>query len=152
MANVSWLRENLDMRHPGTIIAITCVLICGAAFLSAQTKGQKEGLKPFIISFKDAEKELRLLSGPPQTKGYRSGFVILQKGQSMHEHSTERYEETLVILAGEGEALFSGHPAIALKEGCLLYVPPDTRHSVKNVGEGPLKYIYLVAPTRSAAQ
>ena len=148
------------MRHLGASIAVAFILpwipgaFGGAAVSAAEVKKKaeaREHMKPFIISFKDAEKEMSLLSGPPRTKGLRSGFVILRKGESMHEHSTERCEETLVILAGEGEALFPKHAPIAFKEGSILYIPPDTRHSVKNIGAGPLRYIYLVAPAGKAA-
>ena len=114
----------------------------------AATKGSLSRPAPLAIVFKDAEKELRLLSGPPQTQGYRSGFVVLQKGQSMHEHSTERYEEALIIIEGAGTASLIGHEDIAFKAGTLIYIPPETRHSIKNTGETPLRYVYLVAPTR----
>jgi len=103
-------------------------------------------MEPFLISFRDAEKEMPLLSGPPRTKGCKSGFVILRRGQSMPEHSTGQREEALVILAGAGEALFPGHDPIALQESSLLYIPPETRHSIRNIGAEPLRYIYLVAP------
>ena len=35
--------------------------------------------------------------------------------------------------------------------GTLIDIPPDTRHSIKNTGEGALKYICLAAPTRNAS-
>ena len=28
------------------------------------------------------------------------------------------------------------------------YIPPETRHNVKNTGTEPLEYVYVVAPTR----
>lgn len=103
-------------------------------------------LKPFAVSFKDAPEEMSLLSGPPQTNGYRSGFVVLAKGKDMHEHTTGRYEEALVVLSGTGEAHFQGFDSIRFQEGTMLYIPPNTVHSISNKGDGLLKYIYLVAP------
>jgi quercetin dioxygenase-like cupin family protein len=132
-------------RKPVVLFA-AALLSCAAVAVYARAKAPASSLKPFAVSFRGVEKETALLGGPPQTRGYRSGLVVLQKGQDMHEHTTGRHEEALVILAGEGKALFPGREDIGFQEGTLLYIPPETRHSVLNTGTGPLKYIYLVAP------
>jgi mannose-6-phosphate isomerase-like protein (cupin superfamily) len=31
----------------------------------------------------------------------------------------------------------------------LVYIPPATRHSVANTGNGSLEYVYVVAPTKA---
>jgi len=127
-------------------------VVTGAIGALAGSSGTADGkepaakLVPLAVSFQDAAAERSLLGGPPQTMGYISGFVILAKGEDMHEHTAGSYEEVIVVLSGKGEARFQGFPSIGFQEGTLLYIPPNTRHSVANTGGGPLKYIYLVAP------
>jgi mannose-6-phosphate isomerase-like protein (cupin superfamily) len=87
-----------------------------------------------------------LLRGFPQTAGLRSGFVRLAPGSTVGWHTTGPNEETLVILHGSGEAQIQGAPALPLAEKTIAYIPPATRHNVKNTGAAPLEYVYVVAP------
>ncbi len=133
------------------IFMIGSISLAGLSYSSSIFFQKDKGLdqmKPFAVTFKDSKNDMSLLIGPPKTKGYRSGFVVLNKGEEMEEHSTERYEEALIILEGKGKSSFKGHPSIPIEEGSILYIPPDTLHSIENTGEGAMKYIYIVAPTR----
>jgi quercetin dioxygenase-like cupin family protein len=73
--------------------------------------------------------------------------VVLAPGDSVGRHSTERYEEVIVVLEGVGELRVTGGAALELKEGVVAYSPPDTEHDVRNTGTSPLRYLYVVAPT-----
>jgi len=101
--------------------------------------------KPLVIKLESADKYLRLLSGEPQTKGMRSGLVSLKTGEEIGEHSTEDKEEALVILSGEAEVSCAGQPAFSVPAASLVYIPPHTRHNVKNNAREVLKYVYIVA-------
>ena len=87
-----------------------------------------------------------LLEGAPQTAGMRSGFVRLPPGASVGWHSTLRNEESLVILHGQGQALFDGFDKRPFAAPASLYIPPATRHNVTNTGHDVLEYVYVVAP------
>ena len=76
----------------------------------------------------------------------RSGFVRLQPGKSVGWHSTSHNEESLVILAGKGQALIEGQAPREIQASQLVYIPPATRHNVTNSGSQPLEYVYVVAP------
>ena len=104
-------------------------------------------LKPFVVKLQEGDEYQRLLEGPPQTIGFRSGRVVLQPGESVGVHNTEIYEEVVIVLDGKGEAISKDNPPLQIAAGCLLYVPPHTEHNIKNTGTSPLKYIYIVAPT-----
>jgi mannose-6-phosphate isomerase-like protein (cupin superfamily) len=93
-----------------------------------------------------ASSDCPLLQGYPQTAGLRSGFVRLAPGSTVGWHTTGPNEETLVILHGSGEALIEGAPALPIAEKTIAYIPPATRHNVKNTGAAPLEYVYVVAP------
>ena len=86
-----------------------------------------------------------LLKGPPETKSFHSGLVILVPGKSVGAHSTGTNEEMLVPLEGQGELRFSNHPPVLLKPGLITYAPPHTEHDVVNTGSAPLRYIYITA-------
>ncbi len=88
---------------------------------------------------------LQLLGGPPESMTMRAGKVVLQPGKTVGKHSTENYEELLVLLAGEGLFLLSDGPQLEISAGNVVYCPPDTEHDVKNTGSTPLEYIYVVA-------
>jgi len=86
-----------------------------------------------------------LLGGPPETTSMRSGLVTLAPGASIGKHNTEKNEEMLVPLEGEGELRITGQPAIQIKAGLVTYAPAHTEHDVTNTGSNPLRYIFIVA-------
>ncbi len=96
-----------------------------------------------------AQGDCPLLHGAPQTAGMRSGFVRLKPGETVGWHTTGNNEESLVILHGCGEARLEGQPARPFATPELIYIPPSTRHNVANTGEGPLEYVYVVAPAQN---
>ncbi|MBV8571148.1 MAG: cupin domain-containing protein [Acidobacteriaceae bacterium] len=72
--------------------------------------------------------------------------MSLKPGQSVGWHSTGQNEESLVILAGKGEALIAGQPKREIAAKQVFYVPPATQHNIMNSGSQPLEYVYVVAP------
>lgn len=87
----------------------------------------------------------RVLGGPPASITMRSGQLLLAPGASVGRHSTERYEELVIVLAGSGEMRVTGGATLALREGTVAYCPPDTEHDIVNTGTRPLRYLYVVA-------
>lgn len=105
--------------------------------------------QPFTRSLKCPGGDCRLLEGPPQTAGMRSGFVRLKPGETVGWHTTGANEETLVILRGEGAAAIEGEPPRNFVAPAMAYIPPGTRHNVQNTGKALLEYVYVVAPAKS---
>ncbi|MCX5672119.1 MAG: cupin domain-containing protein [Planctomycetota bacterium] len=106
--------------------------------------------KPRVMDWTGGKAYLPLLEGPPATCGMRSGRVELKAGEEIGEHSTGDHEEVLVMIEGEGEVRVEGHPPLAVRGGQAVYIPPQSRHNVRNAGAPLLRYIYIVAPTRRA--
>ncbi|MBD3379630.1 MAG: cupin domain-containing protein [Candidatus Omnitrophica bacterium] len=90
----------------------------------------------------------RLLGGPPETSGLKSGYVQLMPGENVGEHRTEGKEEAIVFLEGIAEVVCEESGNISAEAGMLVYMPPEKLHDVKNTGDTPLKYIYLTAPVK----
>jgi len=78
----------------------------------------------------------------------RSGFVRLLTGATVGWHTTGKNEESLVILQGQGEALIEGKSSKAFTAPAVVYIPSGTRHNIRNTGELPLQYVYVVAPAK----
>ncbi len=91
---------------------------------------------------------VRLLGGPPETFTLRSGAVMLQPGTTVGKHSTETYEEVIVVLEGQGALLLNEGQELSLEVGTIAYCPPNTEHDVKNTGSIVLRYIYVVAKAK----
>lgn len=74
-----------------------------------------------------------------------SGRVFLKAGDNVGEHSTENYEELIVILKGYGEVENHLKERYEIKEGQVIYIPPNSSHNIYNTGTEPLIYIYIVS-------
>jgi quercetin dioxygenase-like cupin family protein len=72
-----------------------------------------------------------------------SGYVVLEQGKEVGEHTTEDEEELVVLLEGKAEVISNGH-AETVEAPCMVLVPPHTVHNVKNKSKGLLKYVYVL--------
>ena len=104
-----------------------------------------DNLKPIVVKIAGKDPYERLLVPGKDTVKMKSGCVTLSPGAYVGEHNTDEKEETLFILSGEAEIICEGR-GIKAVEGDLFYVPPHTRHDVKNTGKDILRYIFLVVP------
>jgi quercetin dioxygenase-like cupin family protein len=146
------------MRKIRRAAMVAATLLAGAEGVS--TISQQAPLKPLTLPLTCSvtqcptlacpPKDCTLLGGPPQTAGLRSGVVRLPAGDDVGWHTTGEHEEELVILQGTGEAEIEGEPAMLIGDGTIAYIPPQTRHDVKNTGTDVLEYVYVVAPVTSA--
>lgn len=75
---------------------------------------------------------------------FHSGRVYLKPGDNVGEHSTESYEELVIILKGSGEVENHLKERFQIKEGQIIYIPPNSTHNVYNTGTEPMIYIYIV--------
>ena len=121
-----------------------------AAMTLPPASSQTAKPQPLTIAFKCPSGDCPLLTGVPQTAGMRSGYVRLKPAKTVGWHTTGKNEESLVILAGQGEARIEGEPARKFTAPALVYIPPDKKHNVVNTGHGYLEYVYVVAPAQTA--
>jgi mannose-6-phosphate isomerase-like protein (cupin superfamily) len=101
-----------------------------------------------IIELLDNNKYQSLMK-PPRSCGMRSGRVFLKHGEQCGEHSTKDHEEILVFLQGSGTAIITeenGDNEYEVGAGKVVYIPPHTKHNIKNNRENPLAYVFCVAP------
>ncbi len=101
-------------------------------------------LTPLVVKISGTEKYQRLLSPQAQTCALKSGFVNLKPGEEIGEHSTEEREEVIVVLNGRGVVYYSEGSCLDIEADCVVYMPPNTKHNVKNTGSELLSYIFVV--------
>ncbi len=107
---------------------------------------KNKNIRPVVIKFSKSLKYKRLLAGSPQTQGMRSGCVMLKKGESIGEHSTDSKEEAIIILQGNAKIFYSKNSWLRATKDSLVYIPANTLHNVKNIGGDLLRYVYVVSP------
>lgn len=136
----------LSHRLVGVVKLVSLLPICFAAVAAQKSATQPEAR--VIKADVQGKDHLRLLDGPPETFSLRSGAVALQPGKTVGKHSTETFEELVVVLEGEGAMLLNEGKELPLKVGTVAYCPPDIEHDVKNTGSAVLRYIYVVAKAK----
>lgn len=115
-------------------------------FLSLAASSKEAGRQPLALPLDCEVGDCPILKGAPQTAGLRSGFVRLKPGESVGWHTTGAHEEALVILRGSGEAEMEKRAPMPVTARMMAYIPPETRHNVKNTSDQMLEYVYVVAP------
>jgi quercetin dioxygenase-like cupin family protein len=120
------------------------IVILVTAILAAAQSQPKPHAKIVALDKSD-NGILPILAGPPETVTMKSGYVVLEPGRSVGKHSTERHEELLIVLEGQGEMIFHDGSKLELKARTALYCPPETEHDVWNTGAATLRYVYVVA-------
>jgi mannose-6-phosphate isomerase-like protein (cupin superfamily) len=103
------------------------------------------GKAPAVLvrAIPSADSAYQSLLKPPASRRLRSGYVCLNPGKAGEEHSTEGYEELILILNGRGELQYT-NKSVFVEENEISYVPPHTTHYLRNVGLDTLRYIYVV--------
>ena len=99
---------------------------------------------PFVKQLPSISSGYESVLRHPDSRKLRSGFVALEVGGEGHSHSTEEYEEMLVVLSGSGELVTEKYGNFPLTLHSIAYVPPQTIHLVRNTGTEPMQYLYIV--------
>ncbi len=105
----------------------------------------EEERKLKIINITGSEEYQRLIVPGTDSFNIKAGSLTLEPGRSVGEHSTGDREEAIIVFQGTAEIFYNGQ-SVKATDRTVVYMPPRTRHNVKNIGEGKLKYVFLVVP------
>jgi quercetin dioxygenase-like cupin family protein len=130
------------------VAGLTMIVLASSTFGRQQPQPLKKPVPKVIQLNPRGQDYLRVLAGPPETSTMRSGLVALAPHKSVGKHSTEKYEELVIILEGQAEMKITGGERLRLGKGFAAYCPPHTEHDVLNVGTETLRYIYVVAEAK----
>lgn len=108
-------------------------------------KPVRASLKPFVQALPDDSSKFTQLLKEGQSLKMQSGYVVLQPEEEVGSHNSDRYEELIIILEGEG--VFEAEPIgrQSVSKGLIAYNPPGTQHNIINTGKSQLRYIFIVS-------
>ncbi|MGC1402397.1 MAG: cupin domain-containing protein [Thermodesulfobacteriota bacterium] len=102
---------------------------------------------PFLAS--DESTLLELLHPDREKMALQIGFslahALVKPGQSTLPHKLKTSVELYYILAGEG-IIHIGNESASVCPGQIVYIPPDSKQSIRNTGDGDLTFLCLVSP------
>ena len=133
------------MKNFYCLAIITLMLMFIPGFAESAGVCKFDSLKVKITDVKIDTSQYQRLLGKGESVSMRSGRIILEKGESVGEHSTDNYEEFVIVLVGEGFAENHSGEKIPIREGQVIYIPPYSKHNIHNVNSKMLMYIYVVA-------
>lgn len=77
--------------------------------------------------------------------GFDAGIQEVAPGCFVREHVHLENEELIIVLDGEGTVSIDDtvHP---MRHGTILYLAPGSRHRFDNIGDGPLRFCFVLTP------
>ena len=101
--------------------------------------------KVFCMQLEGRQRFLRLVGDSDKVKGLKAGLVTLKPHEVIGEHETEKKEEILIVLKGSATVYYGRDKRIKAPQNSCVFIPPKTRHDVKNFGNKILQYVYVTA-------
>jgi len=80
-----------------------------------------------------------------EADGFGGGKKSLAPGDKMEEHSSGNYREIVFCLEGVLTVIKQGVEPVTLNSGEMTYIPPDTKHEIKNQSDKPAVYLFVFA-------
>lgn len=78
-----------------------------------------------------------------EADGFGGGKKLLAPGDSVDEHSSGNYREIIYCLDGMLTVFQQGSELVTLNSGEMIYIPPDTKHEIKNQSDKPAEYFFV---------
>jgi oxalate decarboxylase/phosphoglucose isomerase-like protein (cupin superfamily) len=128
------------------VLAVFGVFACAMVVTASDSL---QTARPFVKHLPADTVHYVPLLEPPVSRALESGCVSHAPGKSGHEHSTQSYEEMLVVLRGQGKVVIAGRDSLTIQAGDIAYIPPHTTHLVRCTGDVPLQYVYIATDTEA---
>lgn len=77
--------------------------------------------------------------------GCSIAHAVVPRGESTLPHVLERSVELYYILEGDGE-MHIGEERAHVRQGQIIYIPPNVRQFIRNTGTGDLVFLCIVSP------
>ncbi|EFC46326.1 hypothetical protein NAEGRDRAFT_79152 [Naegleria gruberi] len=85
-------------------------------------------------------------------KGVGVGTIIIQPGGIKPSSNTSTQSEVLYILKGQASVVVHTNPAIQMKLGSVIHIPPFNSYSMKNIGRGECHILYVFSDTKDRSE
>ncbi len=87
---------------------------------------------------------------PIQARHFAMGFVTLDPDGGQVPWHNQEQEEVYFILEGTAEMCL-GEERQTLRSGQAVSIPPGVFHQITNIGEAPMKMLYVYGPSGDVA-
>lgn len=142
--------------------AVIVLLLCSLAFAQGhehRASGQPAAFTPLVLQKEEGERRVRrqrpasvdALAVPFIIKvdrfnggspNFMMGYEDIPAGRGIPRHYHPPCDEILFIHRGSGLATL-GERQVEVREGATIYIPPNTRVSLKNTGTSPLTVLFF---------
>ncbi len=78
-------------------------------------------------------------------KGFIVGCHTMDPGGGAEFHTHEKEQEAMFFYEGSGIATVDGVD-YAIEPESIMLAPAGVKHSIKNTGDGPLKFVFIYCP------
>jgi mannose-6-phosphate isomerase-like protein (cupin superfamily) len=138
------------MKHYLHAILITTIfVIFYQASFSQNIIPDKSVPAPKIFTFDtDSDQYQELLNGKKDSSVFFSGVVSLNPNSAGELHSTDEYEELIILFQGDAVIKFKNHEPLIIKFGEVALIPKETEHQVINNENRVFKYIYVATQSK----
>jgi mannose-6-phosphate isomerase-like protein (cupin superfamily) len=109
---------------------------------------------PYVVAA-DVEGEFRLparrsklLLSPKSigTKGVSMGLNVTEVGSQIPDHAHADSEEVMFIISGRARLVIEGEGEWEIGPETAIYSPLGKKHRLENVGDEPLKLVWVYSP------
>ena len=73
------------------------------------------------------------------------GLLMYKQGQKTELHSNPPITEILYVLRGKGRVIIDGE-SFEVEPNTAIYLPSGSKHSIENVGDDELHYLFVSCP------
>jgi len=98
---------------------------------------------PDIVPARTDRVDLRTMEF--EAEGFGTGRKELAPGDSTETHGTGNTREMIFCLEGEVTVIGAGPEPVTLRPGEMSFIPPATKHALRNATDRPAVYVFVYA-------
>ncbi len=98
--------------------------------------------------FRDPPRTSKLLLAPKfgGVKSVSMGMNITEVGSMIPDHVHENSEEVLFLISGHAKIVIEGEGEWEIGPETAFYSPVGVKHRVENIGDEPLRIVWVYSP------
>ena len=143
------------MRHEQLLVLSTVALVLSGCATHRTERPKASELEGLVLAVDEGERRVWRLGATsliikvdPQNGGSQNlvmGYGALPRGEAIIPHRHPHADEIIFVHRGSGIAVL-GSRETSVREGATIYIPRNTRVSLRNTGSEPLAIAFFFSP------